>query len=71
MPYETESTSSPPLYRSDAGRLPAGFSDDRASSSPITSTVRAIEDYARNEPWVFATWVFGLGFVLGWKLKPW
>ena len=30
-----------------------------------------IENYARREPWTFATCVFGVGFILGWKLKPW
>ena len=37
----------------------------------IESAMEGIEDYARREPWSFAAWVFGLGFVLGWKLKPW
>jgi hypothetical protein len=27
--------------------------------------------YARQHPDVAALWVFGIGFVLGWKLKPW
>lgn len=31
----------------------------------------SLEDYARREPWAFAGWVFGVGFILGWKLKPW
>jgi hypothetical protein len=39
--------------------------------NPLQRSARAIEDYARQEPWVFACWVFGIGFVLGWKLKPW
>jgi hypothetical protein len=37
----------------------------------IERTMAQIEDYARREPWTFAMWVFGVGFVLGWKLKPW
>jgi hypothetical protein len=28
-------------------------------------------DYARREPWAFGAWALGIGFVLGWKLKPW
>jgi hypothetical protein len=39
--------------------------------TPLQRTAQAIEEYARREPWVFACWVFGVGFVLGWKLKPW
>jgi len=30
-----------------------------------------MKDYARDEPVKFALWSFGIGFVLGWKLKPW
>jgi hypothetical protein len=30
-----------------------------------------IRDYARERPEIVALWAFGLGFVLGWKLKPW
>jgi hypothetical protein len=27
--------------------------------------------YAREKPEVVALWCLGIGFVLGWKLKPW
>lgn len=27
--------------------------------------------YARERPEVVAMWAFGVGFILGWKLKPW
>lgn len=27
--------------------------------------------YAKEKPEVVAMWCFGVGFVLGWKLKPW
>lgn len=30
-----------------------------------------LKAYARNRPDVTALWCFGIGFVLGWKLKPW
>ncbi len=30
-----------------------------------------VKDYARDEPISFALWTLGIGFVLGWKLKPW
>ena len=29
------------------------------------------KEYARERPEVVALWIFGIGFVLGWKLKPW
>ncbi len=28
-------------------------------------------EYARERPEVIALWSFGIGFVLGWSLKPW
>ena len=30
-----------------------------------------LREYAREKPEVVALWCFGIGFVLGWKLKPW
>ncbi len=30
-----------------------------------------LRDYAREKPEVAALWCLGIGFVLGWKLKPW
>jgi hypothetical protein len=33
--------------------------------------VEYLKEYAREKPEVAALWCFGIGFVLGWKLKPW
>lgn len=30
-----------------------------------------VKTYAKQNPDVAAMWCFGVGFVLGWKLKPW
>jgi hypothetical protein len=30
-----------------------------------------LTDYARQNPGYAALWCLGIGFVLGWKLKPW
>ncbi len=30
-----------------------------------------VREYAREKPEVVALWCLGIGFVLGWKLKPW
>jgi hypothetical protein len=30
-----------------------------------------LKEYAREKPEVAALWCFGLGFIMGWKLKPW
>jgi hypothetical protein len=35
------------------------------------AAVAFFRDYARERPEVVALWAFGIGFVLGWKLKPW
>ena len=29
------------------------------------------KQYSKEKPEVVALWCFGIGFVLGWKLKPW
>ena len=48
------------------------------SASPSTPDTPELPDlatyvvtYARKRPDVAALWCFGVGFVLGWKLKPW
>lgn len=33
--------------------------------------VYCLKLYAENNPAAAAMWCFGLGFILGWKLKPW
>jgi hypothetical protein len=33
--------------------------------------IEYITDYARENPGNAALWCLGVGFVLGWKLKPW
>jgi hypothetical protein len=38
---------------------------------PSSDLVGCVRQYARERPEVVALWCFGIGFVLGWKLKPW
>lgn len=52
--------------------------DGTHSDSTRTGQLRPADDfvdyltsYARQKPEVAALWCFGVGFVLGWKLKPW
>ncbi len=47
---------------------PAGAAD---LESYAGEALERIKGYARDEPVSFALWAFGVGFVLGWKLKPW
>lgn len=37
----------------------------------LSDTLESVENYAREKPWSFALWMIGLGFVIGWKIKPW
>ncbi len=38
---------------------------------PKGDLVDYVKEYAREKPEVAALWCLGIGFVLGWKLKPW
>ena len=42
-----------------------------AHMQPTQDLVEYFRDYARERPEVVALWCLGIGFVLGWKLKPW
>ncbi len=56
-------------------------SDLRYDAEPITASdyalrpfddlVDYVQEYARQKPEVVAFACFGIGFFLGWKLKPW
>jgi hypothetical protein len=38
---------------------------------PASDLVAYFLKYSRQKPEVVALWCLGVGFVLGWKLKPW
>ncbi|QDT54843.1 hypothetical protein Pan44_28810 [Caulifigura coniformis] len=40
-------------------------------AKPAEDIVQYLTAYAKQKPDVAALWCFGIGFVLGWKLKPW
>jgi hypothetical protein len=49
-------------------------SQARGSSDQLDAPrdlVEYLREYARQKPEVAALWCFGIGFILGWKLKPW
>jgi hypothetical protein len=71
MPNSTTTTPSTGLYFPGTAGSPASSNKEIPLHAYIERTMEGIEDYARREPWAFAAWVFGVGFVLGWKLKPW
>lgn len=42
-----------------------------AAREPVEELTTYLKEYAQQRPEVVALWCFGIGFVLGWKLKPW
>jgi predicted methyltransferase len=38
---------------------------------PFDDLLQYLREYARERPEVMALTCFGIGFILGWKLKPW
>lgn len=38
---------------------------------PFDDMLEYLREYARERPEVVALTCFGIGFILGWKLKPW
>jgi hypothetical protein len=58
-------------YPDDMVRASHGGTDENWAEFAIRSVAESVEDYARSEPLKFAAWVFGIGFILGWKMKPW
>lgn len=49
----------------------AHHGDAGSLESYTFDAVARVKQYARDEPISFALWAFGVGFVLGWRLKPW
>ncbi len=67
----TERPSTSGLYMPGSPARQLMSQEYAASRSFLESSIDSIEEYARKEPWGFAAWAFGIGFVIGWKLKPW
>jgi hypothetical protein len=55
--------------------VPESRNQNQVRTAPCESTTKnALEhfqEYQRESPGVVALWCFGIGFVLGWKLKLW
>jgi len=43
----------------------------RQSGDATGDLVHHLSEYAKENPTAAALWCLGIGFVLGWKLKPW
>jgi len=48
---------------------PRGF--EGQLETVASDTLEHLRTYARENPGTAALWALGIGFVLGWKLKPW
>jgi hypothetical protein len=46
-------------------------SDRQAELRPVEDLLTYLREYARERPEVVALTCLGIGFILGWKLKPW
>ncbi len=54
--------------RKTAAKQELDFSDEVEIARDV---VDYLKEYAREKPEVAALWCLGIGFILGWKLKPW
>lgn len=55
----------------EAGYLAEARGPEFNRMDPKSDVVEYLKAYARERPDVAALWCFGIGFILGWKLKPW
>ena len=55
--------------------VPESRNETQVRSGPSKPTTKSafehFQEYGRERPGVVALWCFGIGFVLGWKLKLW
>ena len=58
-------------YRSDLAYEAEPRAAHSADLKPLDDFVSYLRDYTRERPEVVALTCFCVGFILGWKLKPW
>ena len=55
--------------------IPQSQNKTQARTTPSERTPKSalehFQEYGRERPGIAALWCFGIGFVLGWKLKLW
>ena len=56
---------------SNTSSVPSPTAEFQEELHPMDDLLEYFKEYARERPEVVALWCFGIGFVLGWKLKPW
>ena len=60
--------SNPPMKNAETPRREVTSQPEMQLGQDMAQYLR---DYARTQPEMAALWCLGVGFVLGWKLKPW
>lgn len=58
-------------YRNEIGYEAEMTAPEEQALQPVADLVEYLREYARERPEIAALTCFGIGFVLGWKLKPW
>lgn len=58
-------------YRNDYDRETEIATWEDEPLRPVSDLLEYLRQYARERPEVTALACFGIGFILGWKLKPW
>jgi hypothetical protein len=58
-------------YRSDLAYEAEPLADQDLQMRPLDDFLSYLQEYARERPEIVALTCFGIGFILGWKLKPW
>ncbi len=66
----TQATSSSPARESRAGNTERSVAQ-REGLEPVEDLMCYAREYARQQPEMAALWCLGIGFILGWKLRPW
>ena len=55
--------------------VPESHNEPRMRTEPLAETTKSalehFREYGRERPGIVALWCFGIGLVLGWRLKPW
>jgi hypothetical protein len=62
-------TLNPPRSQSQSDWTSQSISSNQFQ--PVDDLVEYVTSYARQNPGTAALWCFGLGFIVGWRLKPW
>jgi hypothetical protein len=58
--------------RNSKEKLESSAQEAALDAKQVTNDfVEYLTDYARENPGTAALWCLGIGFVLGWKIKPW